>query len=768
MIEEIEQLANVKRELLRKFSTDVSGLLNRVPFTSIANVRVYATKTGERGYSVSGDTQRKVLFAIAANADGELCRLSIRNLAERIPDTHWRTVDLAITGMRTNGLLWQATAGGANGVRHRNSHVVRAPMWDRIKEMLDPSRYESGLPDTFFTALESAQGFRRILLDKYKLASTQVIIDNLCLQTLEHGGKLIGAETQRQVLKVLATFEPEACPLKLPQFAERIADACKVELSPRTLRRTIQCLVNCGYLWQDDAAYGRQRESQRFVRWDRLQPMIPSRSTWRLDRRNSEALLERILAGKKRLLALHGTPDEILAKVQLASASSGSTIVSPERQRELLTLLAPYDRGCRLTCEQLATAMQACPRTVNHVMAALLNQRLIVEHALGNARARILCWDELETLIPSESPRAMKPHQTSDGNIVISSWLPIVDVEPKQTLATSFRAVYDRYVKPSLIKRSRSKSTRNELLRALAAWESHWPPEMHCVKKIRPRHLETFQDSLLKRGLSNATCNKYLRNIRRVLIAANRHGLIRRRPDVGSLPTQAAPKHYLRFADVEAIWKACDHVGWPNLPGLAPGDWWRCAIAMYWIYGFRTQELISFTSDRPSLEWTSVKLGVDTPNPEGTAMNRLGWLTYVPLKQRWAKPCPLYLPLTSHARQVLNVLPNSGRTSERLFPWPQASHHFYATWKELQNRAGVSTKTGEHFETKAMRRSAATYLENHHRGLGAAVIGWADREVSNVMAKHYAVSELLLVEKLESYPVPECFQSLFQLPARPN
>ena len=80
----------------------------------------------------------------------------------------------------------------------------------------------------------------------------------------------------------------------------------------------------------------------------------------------------------------------------------------------------------------------------------------------------------------------------------------------------------------------------------------------------------------------------------------------------------------------------------------------------------------------------------------------------------------------------------------------------------MQTLAGVTAKSGEPFLLKNLRKSAATYLENHHKGLGAAVCGWADRETSAVMAKHYAVDELTLVEKLATYPVPACFDSLLE------
>lgn len=734
--------AVIKHQLLNEFAAqDVHVLLNRVPLRTIRITR----KTSKR--LVAADTQRKVLVAIDSLETETEDSLPVKTVAQEIPGTHWKTIQLAVASMSIEGLLWQKAKGPF--------HFARGVSWDKIRDLLNPKNYEDGIPETYHTAFDRAAETQQNLLRRHKLASTQPIVDNLCLRALEHRGKLIGSETQREVLRIIASFEPHPCPLTMQQFAERVARVG--HLSPRTIRRTIESLVDKNFVLHDDNVYSR-RQANRFVRWDQLQALIPARNTWRAAQRTSANLLEHVQAGKKRVLALHGTATQALAKAVIPSASSGAVIVSPEVQRAILALVGTYDRGCRLTCKELAEATKVSQRTVNHCMAALVNQQLIIEHAIGNSRLRLLCWEALEKLIPPAEP--LEPHETSDGQIVVSSWLPIVDDNSKNS-PKSLRSVFRKYIEPGMIKRSRAKDTIAEILRALDAWELHWPPEMHCVKKIRPRHLEAFQDSLLKRRLSNATVNNYLRSIQRVLIAANRHGLIRRRPAVMKLPTKASPKHYLRFQDLEAIWEACEQAAWPVIPGLTTAAWWRCAITLYWIYGFRTQELVSFRPDRSPLNWAAISLAEDTPNPEGCATNALGWLTYTPQKQKWAKPTPLFLPLTRHSRRAIELLPRDHQDAHgRLFPWPQSSRDFYGTWKAIQATAGIATKSGGHFQTKAFRRSAATFLERHHRGLGAAVIGWADREVSSVMAKHYAVSELILVEQLKSYQVPDCFDSL--------
>ncbi len=173
------------------------------------------------------------------------------------------------------------------------------------------------------------------------------------------------------------------------------------------------------------------------------------------------------------------------------------------------------------------------------------------------------------------------------------------------------------------------------------------------------------------------------------------------------------------------IWTVADHCTWPRISGLATGDWWRCALCLLWTYGFRTQELIAFQKGKQQLSWSCIHFDTETPNPAGQAHNAHGWLVYVPQKQRWAKPEPLYLPLTIHARAAIDWLAGAARAQcggnlppgRPLFPWSSSHKSLYAQWEAMQSRADVRTKAGPPFQFKHLRKSAATYLEGHWPGL---------------------------------------------------
>jgi integrase len=403
------------------------------------------------------------------------------------------------------------------------------------------------------------------------------------------------------------------------------------------------------------------------------------------------------------------------------------------------------------------------------------------------------------------------------------------DRPKKRKLGPTLRQVYERHVRPGLVAKDRAGSTVRDIERALERWEAYWstpasgaepssPPSEVApteqkgeripnpfpsapsgsatdrparvpvqlrVRMIKRRHLEEFQIHLQtcksQRGkpFAKSTINGELGSIRQILCAAESHALLREgRPRIAKLPAGAATKFYISRDQMNVLWEACDHATWPRLPGLPSGDWWRCALTLLWLYGFRTQELLAFQTGKSKLDWSCIHLQAETPNPAGQAQNALGWLTYVPQKQKWAKPEPLYLPLTVHSRAAVDWLATAARAqcegqlppTRPLFPWSKAHKALYGQWEAIQRRAKIQTKAGTPYELKHLRKSAATYLEAHWPGLGEAVVGWADRgnqtsQPSQVMKVHYQVDEIVMVDRLATYPVPECFTTLLSKPS---
>lgn len=740
-------VANVRASLLEALKMSEHELIQYLPLTPL----------GARKRAVSPELQRLLLTALIDLASDDICTLFVPAIADSI-GVHFKTAEIGLYAMEAAELVWRKA-------KRNNRSPRRGIRWDTLAHLMDLQDGE--LPETSYKAHQDSIESRRQLLERCKLAGTRLVVENLALRTLTENGKPISSDLQRQVLDVFSSYEPDACPLSYEQLAEHISQN-GLRVSPRSIRRVCNVLVRHQWIWQS-AVLRVAGSATRFIRWDHVRQMIPARQTWHTLPPEPTLLVEKMRRARADLLNAHGEDAEcIIGRLQLRPASSATTIVGAEAQRALLQAIARHPSGCRMTCAELASQVELHPRTVQHGLAALLGQRLIDEHVVGNSRARIACWNNFAEFLPLPHERELTGADgvgLQAGQIMLEHWLgseaSAIDSAPS---VPTLRSVFDRHVMPQLERKSRSARHVRDIALAIDAWEQLWPLQLHDVRNIRSSHVEQLQQHLRGRGLSHARVNGYSRSIRQVLMAAHRQGIAERRINVPMLREAAAPKFYLRPADIERLWQHCDALTWPQVPGLATAEWWRCALLLYWLYGFRTQELIAFARGMTALTWSAVSLEAETPNPHGTAENEYGWLTYIPQKQSWAKPEPLYLPLTRHARAAIDRLARVAHTaSSQVFPWPRSQRSYYRAWNRLQELAGVVTKAGGLFHVKALRKSAATYLEKHHRGLGAAVCGWADRETSSaVMSRHYESNELMLVERLADYPVPACFDSLLE------
>jgi hypothetical protein len=360
----------------------------------------------------------------------------------------------------------------------------------------------------------------------------------------------------------------------------------------------------------------------------------------------------------------------------------------------------------------------------------------------------------------------------------------------KRRRRPSFRRVYQRYVLPSLQEKNRSATkTIADIELHLARWYEFWNEQRIIypllVTKVKRENLEEWRRHLstatkYNRGkpLAARTVNKHLASLRQILVAAEKHEIIGTRPRVEQLRhRKAAAKHYMTDEQIDRLWVAADKLNWPSTNQLPARDWWRAALILWRTYGFRTQELIAYEASAAEfcLCWSAVSLDEETPNPEGTAKNKWGWMVYVPRKQSWAKPEPLYLPLTKHTRAVIDRLGNLERSAYPLLasqaeqaakltgpllPCPRAASRFYAMWSAWLSIADVRPKTdGATYDPKSLRKTCATMLDRHAKSLAEAVVGWGERTGSSVAQTHYIADELWLVDQLTTAPMPSSFDA---------
>lgn len=365
--------------------------------------------------------------------------------------------------------------------------------------------------------------------------------------------------------------------------------------------------------------------------------------------------------------------------------------------------------------------------------------------------------------------------------------LQIFNPESEPPIPT-LRNIFEDILKPEMIANNRKPDTIDEVERAVDRWEAYWEANMDwqpaankwsrrpsknagdsddritnpvLTTGVTVAHLEHWRTNGLG-DLAPRTKNKHVGLIQQILNACKPHDIPASSCKARPLQQTQPVKYYITDEQICRMYPLADKLTWPRVDGISTGDWWRCVVALYWTYGFRLQDLFAVKASikRPitGLQWSSITRKPLTPNPNGKALNELGWLSYTPSKTKRVKPLPLYLPITKVVDSALRRLEHCGMLGD-VVKGPHNSDAFYDTWYSWQRRAHVRDRSGEPFQPYALRKSAATYLDLHWTGLADAVIGWSPRDAkkSKMATEVYASTEPMLITYLPTYALPSCF-----------
>lgn len=338
--------------------------------------------------------------------------------------------------------------------------------------------------------------------------------------------------------------------------------------------------------------------------------------------------------------------------------------------------------------------------------------------------------------------------------------------------------VFAQYMLPEMNAGGRRPSTISNCKRAVRRFAEWWNTlceDPLPVAVIRRKHLDEFREWLGTQGCKIPTQNEACGIIRQVLRCAERHELIERAPQIERKHhIGRAAKLYFSFEDVEALWKVLHKARWPRRDSLqmplpySAEQFWKSALVLYSIYGFRTQELVRLESHFRPLLWDNIYTEALTPNPAGRMESEHGWISYVPQKQERLKSDPVTVPLTPHTRAAIDCLVDgTPQPWDAVFDVSMSSVNFYHEWHRLVEFADIKPRAGsgvERYQIKHLRKTATTWLNNHQPGLGPHVVGHAsDRSgqgASTISERHYANHEEAVVKGLASFQPPACFDEL--------
>ena len=364
----------------------------------------------------------------------------------------------------------------------------------------------------------------------------------------------------------------------------------------------------------------------------------------------------------------------------------------------------------------------------------------------------------------------------------------------------TLRQTFDELVLPELISKRRRNDTISEYRTHLRRWDEYWKsrktkgnqnhrindPVIGTVSRRDLLEWRTHLAETLEPG-GPRTLNKHLGTVHAVLATAVKHGWLWSAPKLDPLPCRrAAPKRYLTYEQIAALYEACGEATWPPRRSVRserkrqpPAVEWRAALVLFFNYGFRTQELISYERGMRTLTWGQVSFEAETPAEAGHARCEAGWLWYVPQKQERDKDEVLVLPLNAVVRAHLESLKPSGTLDPQrpIFDWPLNPVALYEQWRKLleisEVRPKPNLKTGEQeaYHLKNLRKTCTTWHNAHCPGISIFVTGHADdrdldaadralQRSSRVSQTHYENGENLLVAHLRDFPQPEPFRRI--------
>lgn len=328
-----------------------------------------------------------------------------------------------------------------------------------------------------------------------------------------------------------------------------------------------------------------------------------------------------------------------------------------------------------------------------------------------------------------------------------------------KTKKLQFRRVFKKLLLPNLIESQCTEKHIREIKLHIRRWEDFWGKKCPNAHKCDRSHLEMFRRHLREQEFSSRTINKHLGSIRTLLITCQRHQLISTRPTVEELTVHEnmLTKSYLRDEQICQLFANVSKLRWPSksVTGIDPKDWWRCAIVLYRTYGFRTQELLAYETNKWSLSWENISFGVESPSPASHETCEFGWLSYVPPKTRKKKATPIIIPLTMYARRALDKI--GPQKSGTIFRLPKSQEGFLGQWDSWLESSGVKHKTADaKYRPSCLRKTCATYMNLHLPGLASAVCRWGASSEAKVAANHYVSNDQIL-RQIHSAAYPKCF-----------
>jgi hypothetical protein len=246
------------------------------------------------------------------------------------------------------------------------------------------------------------------------------------------------------------------------------------------------------------------------------------------------------------------------------------------------------------------------------------------------------------------------------------------------------------------------------------------------IEALRHKEIREFLNWVHERALAEEgtnpgrTANKAREHLRAVLSWAWEQELIEAPPRLPGPREQRdiAGRHYLTKAEINALYFATHQMkrprGWDS--PFSVGRHWRAALVVFFNYGVDTGTVWKSAPLHEPILWRHLTWEPQSPDRELQERSRWGWLFYRRVKTGKSFYRPMNHVVHAHLQSILpeNVIPD-GPVFLGGGARPNARFHELCALAGIRPRTNVETGVEEPWELKDLRKTCATYHDEHLR-----------------------------------------------------
>jgi integrase len=190
------------------------------------------------------------------------------------------------------------------------------------------------------------------------------------------------------------------------------------------------------------------------------------------------------------------------------------------------------------------------------------------------------------------------------------------------------------------------------------------------------------------------------------------------------------------------------------------GRFWRSALVVFFNYGVDTGTVWKSAPAHEPILWRHVTWDSQSPDREAKEKSRWGWLFYRRVKTDKAFHRPINRVVHAHLK---SIMPESPHPDDPVFlgggARPNARFQRLCDLAGIKPREDVETGVDEPWELKDLRKTCATYYDEHVPESSVEILG---HSVGGVTYRHYAHRAPLAFKAIMTLPQPTAFSALLK------